>query len=106
METDVPSPTPNVLRDKVFHADIRIESIEDAPRADAAASQGSRLIEQSSLSPEEAANQEKAAEMQMWWDESISRFMNLPDGYQKVAVLLVKWDDGLDELKTRAEASI
>ncbi|OAL46255.1 hypothetical protein IQ07DRAFT_518450 [Pyrenochaeta sp. DS3sAY3a] len=40
----------------------------------------------------------------MWWEEAIGRNMDLPDGYDKVAVLIIKWADELDELKTAAEA--
>ncbi|KAF2799523.1 hypothetical protein K505DRAFT_230897 [Melanomma pulvis-pyrius CBS 109.77] len=106
METDISPKTshPNPLRDKVIHADIRIESIEDVPTQVESAPQATPLIEQNSATPEDVANQERAAEMQMWWDEAIAKNMDLPDGYQKVAVLLVKWEDALDELKTRAEA--
>ena len=33
------------------------------------------------------------SEMQGWWDQSIRKYLGLPDGYQKVSVLLIKWDD-------------
>ncbi|KAJ4300761.1 hypothetical protein N0V90_002849 [Kalmusia sp. IMI 367209] len=85
--------TTSALKDKVFHANIQIESVEDAPRRDLGASGESTLIEASASAPED-----------MWWDEAIGRNMDLPDGYSKVAVLIVKWADELDELKTRAEA--
>jgi hypothetical protein len=29
--------------------------------------------------------------------------MNLPEGYEQVSVLIIKWADELDELKTKAE---
>lgn len=103
METDISPRTANPLKDKVFHANIQIQSIEDAPTRERELSEGSRLVDQSSESAEDAANRERAAEMQMWWDEAIARNMDLPDGYVKVAVLLVKWADELDELKTRTE---
>ena len=95
--------TTAALKDKVFHANIQIESVEDAPRRDSEASGESRLTATSASAPEDVAQRERNAEMQMWWDEAIGRNMDLPDGYSKVAVLLVKWDDELDELKTRAE---
>ena len=106
MENDS-SPKQGVkISDKVIHAraDIRIESIENAPQDYTVALQSPKLVEQDSQSLEDAAEKERAAEMQVWWDEAISRNMNLPDGYQSVAVLLIKWDDELDELKTRKEA--
>lgn len=43
-------------------------------------------------------------EMQTWWDETIAKTM-IPDSYDKVAVLLIKWADEIDELKTRDEVS-
>ncbi|KAF2444218.1 hypothetical protein P171DRAFT_361646 [Karstenula rhodostoma CBS 690.94] len=96
------------LRDKVFHLKTQIESIEDAPGHSSVlatdTSGGADLIIESDAVPQDAVLQKRAAEMQMWWDEAIVRNMDLPDGYTKVAVLLVKWEDELDELKTRAEA--
>ncbi|KAL5375336.1 hypothetical protein DPSP01_011246 [Paraphaeosphaeria sporulosa] len=92
------------LRDKVFHLKTQIESVEDAPGHSSDITGGAELIVESDAGPHDAAQQKRAAEMQMWWDEAIVRNMDLPDGYAKVAVLLVKWEDELDELKTRAEA--
>ena len=39
----------------------------------------------------------------MWWNEAIAKNMNLPEGYEQVSVLIIKWADELDELKTKAE---
>ncbi|KAJ4348441.1 uncharacterized protein N0V89_009815 [Didymosphaeria variabile] len=97
-------PTSIDLRDKVFHLKTQIESIEDAPGHTSEASGEANLITESDAEPQDIARRKRAAEMQMWWDEAIVRNMDLPDGYAKVAVLLVKWEDELDELKTRAEA--
>jgi hypothetical protein len=41
--------------------------------------------------------------MKMWWNDSIARNLNTPEDYTQVAVLLIKWSDELDELKTRNE---
>jgi hypothetical protein len=41
--------------------------------------------------------------MQNWWAEAIARNMDLPEGYTKVAVLLIKWAEELDELNTSVE---
>lgn len=92
------------LRDKVFHLETRVESIEDAPRRNSDTLAGADFIPESDNAQQDAAQQKRGAEMQMWWDEAIARNMNLPDGYAQVAVLLVKWEDALDELETRAEA--
>ena len=90
------------VRDKIFHTDLRITSIEEVVPKDEVP-QGSQPLETSAQALEDAAQHERAAEMQMWWDEAIARNMNLPDGYSKVAVLIIKWHDELDDLKTRAE---
>lgn len=101
------SPTSQIqdLTGKTIHAhgDFHIDSVEDRPRDGEAVTQSSKLVPESSEPSEDAAAQHKAAEMQVWWEESIAKNMGLSDGYQRVAVLLIKWDDGLDELKTRDE---
>lgn len=102
VDTKLSPQSPNPLKDKVFHADIRIESIEDCAKNEQA-DQVTTLVEHNSQDVADRETQEKAAEMQVWWDEAIARYMGLNDGYEKVAVLLIKWDDGLDELKTREE---
>lgn len=94
---------PNPLKNKVVHADIRIQSIEDEPERDGAHSQGDEVVAQSKPTPEDVANQKHQSEMQMWWDEAIAKNLNLPDGYSKVAVLLIKWADEVDDLKTGKE---
>jgi hypothetical protein len=108
MELDIPSKIQASLgtgdvRDKIFHTDIRISSIEDVPRDGTQPSQDPKPTEEPSPCVEDEEGREHAAEMQVWWDESIRRYMNLPDGYQRVAVLIIKWDDELDDLKTRDE---
>ena len=49
--------------------------------------------------------QEYSVVMQDWWTEAIARNMGTPRGYAKVAVLLLKWADELDELQTSNEVS-
>ena len=41
--------------------------------------------------------------LQQYWDQSIARNMDLPDGYLDVHVLMVKWEDSIDELKVQEE---
>lgn len=43
------------------------------------------------------------SKMQGWWDQSISKNMGLPDGYQQVSVLLIKWHDEIDQLGVAQE---
>jgi predicted protein tyrosine phosphatase len=99
-------PTALNLKNKVVHADLTNITIDDASTSDGAATPtSSQLVEQNSAAPEDVANQKRAAEMQMWWEKAYAKNIDLPDGYQNVAVLLIKWEDELDELNTREEAS-
>jgi len=49
--------------------------------------------------------QENSLAMRGWWAEAIARNMGTPRAYAKVAVLLLKWTDELDERKTGEEVS-
>ncbi|KAF2444099.1 hypothetical protein P171DRAFT_361137 [Karstenula rhodostoma CBS 690.94] len=51
------------------------------------------------------SDQRRAAEMQGWWHESIAKNLR-PDGYVNVAVLLIRWADELDDLRTSPEAKL
>ncbi|KAF2868967.1 hypothetical protein BDV95DRAFT_578018 [Massariosphaeria phaeospora] len=105
METNLSPTVTSALKDKVFHADIQITSVDEGrSNGDGSSQQQQRLIEQNSQKLEDVADQERAAEMQTWWDEAIARNMDLPDGYSRAAVILIKWADELDELNTRSEA--
>jgi hypothetical protein len=108
MESEISPITANPLSNTVFHAraDIRIESTSIDPPIESQDWGSQQLLEHGRpKGEEEHAIQERAAEMQSWWDDAIARNMNLPDGYQEAAVLIIKWDDELDELKTRDEVS-
>ncbi|KAF2789869.1 hypothetical protein K505DRAFT_252417 [Melanomma pulvis-pyrius CBS 109.77] len=89
---------------KTIHADFRIKSIEDDPSDAPTPFRTTHVVKRDGTNAEAETNRKRAAAMQLWWEEGISKNMDLPDGYEKVAVLLVKWDDALDELKTREEA--
>jgi len=49
--------------------------------------------------------QEHSVAMQDWWAEAMARNMGTPRGYAKVAVLLLRWADELDDLRTSVEVS-
>ena len=98
-----PSRLANPLKNKIVHADIRISSIEDEPKNESVALRDSEALVRRMPSQESIAYQKQKAEMQMWWDEAIAKNLNLPDGYAKVAVLLIKWADEVDELRTGKE---
>lgn len=106
MATDMAPKTPISSQPRSFHADIsadiRVLPGASASQQDASSSQ-LLLTAQGSSSPQNADAQKRAADMQIWWDEAIAKNMELSDGYERVAVLLIKWDDELDELGTREE---
>jgi hypothetical protein len=93
----------NPLENKVVHADIRVQGIEDDLGVQKQDETGVQLVEQPTPSPEEAEDQMHAEEMQTWWNSAMRKHMNQPEGYAKVAVLLVRWADKLDELETKDE---
>lgn len=106
MATEVlPHTIVNPYPNKVIHADIRIQSIDDDNSGqNGAATESSEPVVESKPSAADADYKAKTAEMQEWWTEAVARNMDLPEGYQKVAVLIIKWADELDELKTGGEA--
>lgn len=110
MENSISSRTPANLRDKVIHADIRIDSIEHVPENGAGSSQSPTVVAQGSQNFQTAedaqADKVNAARKQAWWQSAIEKYMGLNDGYKDVAVLLIKWIDGLDDLNTRPEVRV
>lgn len=60
-------------------------------------------MEPSNEAAEDGVDKEHADNMRMWWNEAIAKNMNLPEGYEQVAVLIIRWADELDELNTKAE---
>jgi len=103
MTTDIVPRNANPLPNQVIHADIRIQSIEDDPKRDGTAAQSVEPLVQVRPSKEDEAYKKNAHQMRTWWDEAIGKNLHLPDGYSHVAVLLIKWADELDELKTADE---
>jgi hypothetical protein len=43
------------------------------------------------------------AKLQQCWDKSIAKHLDLPDGYRNVQVLVIKWQDAIDQLDVRQE---
>ncbi|KAH7394249.1 hypothetical protein DE146DRAFT_126534 [Phaeosphaeria sp. MPI-PUGE-AT-0046c] len=104
METSIIPHNSNPLKNKIVHADIRVQGIEDDTDGPTQVETSVQLVEQPTPSAEDVEAQERAEEMQSWWNNEMKKHMNQPDGYAKVAVLLIKWDDELDELATKTEA--
>ena len=63
-------------------------------------------LSESSGTAEEEALESRTDLMHMWWDEAIARHMDSPDEYHRVAILLIKWADELDEFGDRTEVRI
>lgn len=44
------------------------------------------------------------ATLRKQWDKAVRNELEEPDGYTRVAVLIIRWDDSLDtDLKTKGE---
>ena len=92
MQNSIVRRNDNPLKNKVVHAAIRVDSIEDDIEGSEPDETSTTLVEQ-----------ERAEEMQAWWNSEMKTHMNQPDGYAKVAVLLIRWADELDTLDTKDE---
>ena len=42
---------------------------------------------------------------QLDWNRTVRQELNLPEGYDRVTVLIIKWENDIDELKTEKEVS-
>ncbi|OCL11251.1 hypothetical protein AOQ84DRAFT_386966 [Glonium stellatum] len=51
----------------------------------------------SAIKTVEEEAQKREAQMQLCFQNAISKEMNIPDGYLKVAVLMIRWDRNIDE---------
>ncbi len=54
---------------------------------------------------DEGVTDEDNSKMEVWWNKAMCAEMDIPEGYQNVAVLIIKWIEELDELKTGDEVS-
>jgi hypothetical protein len=88
----------SLLKNRIVHADTRVTSIDDSTSEPSDTQP--LLIEGISSDAEETSRQ---TSMKMWWNDSIAKNLNTPDDYAQVAVLIIKWSDELDELKTGIE---
>lgn len=62
-----------------------------------------------SLAPSDCGtskDDQNESQLQDSWDEHIANKLDLPDGYRDVQVLMIKWEDDIDELQTREEVRI
>jgi len=90
-----------VINAHVQNADVQI-NIRNKPKDTEPTLQNDGLLVDSTA--EEDVNRAPSKECQAtWWGEAIQQNMGLPGGYSKAAVLLIKWADELDELRTGQE---
>ncbi|KAL6707394.1 hypothetical protein ACN47E_004173 [Coniothyrium glycines] len=101
MTNDIVPHNTNPLPNKVIHADIRIQGIDDEPET--TTSQSLVAVVQEERNDENDAFRKAAERMRVHWEQAIGKDMRQPDGYSHVAVLLIKWADELDQLKTAKE---
>lgn len=106
MDVDASPRRVNSLANKVIHADFQVTGIEDVKQPGEASPSADGIQQPNDASLEDKANKQNAANMQMWWDEAVAKHMNLPEGYAKVSVLIIKWAEELDELDTKAEVPL
>ena len=92
----------NPYSGQIIHAAIQVESIESVAQAIETSPDDVLPDGRTSAAGDEAEKQ-RADEMRMWWNEALAKNMNLLEGYEQVSVLIIKWADELDELKTKAE---
>ncbi|KAI4664853.1 uncharacterized protein J4E79_003151 [Alternaria viburni] len=104
MATEITSHVANPYPNKVIHADIRIQSIDDESGPSGPAIQSDERLGESKPSIADVVYQEKAADMRECWSKAIAKNMDLPEGYSSAAVLIIRWADALDDLKTGVEA--
>ncbi|KAI8939315.1 hypothetical protein NX059_003105 [Plenodomus lindquistii] len=98
----------NPLADKVVHADILVHGIDDVSTQEPPTVHDHvEPINLSDASPYEEEPHsdypEKSQKMQSWWEEAYAKHMKTPEGYTKVAVLLVRWEDEIDDMRTGKE---
>jgi len=103
MATEITSHVANPYPNKVIHADIRIQSIDDESGQSGPPAQSEEHLVESKPSVADVVYQVKGAEMRECWSKAIAKNMDLPEGYSSAAVLIIKWADALDDLKTGAE---
>lgn len=55
--------------------------------------------------PANGVTDEENSKMQICWNQAMCKEMQIPEGYEKVAVLILKWNKELDQLNSESEVS-
>ena len=74
VENDTSLPQENHLSDQIINADIQVRSIGNVSYAVGSSVPANILPEP--CSPEDDVDKQRAANMQMWWDEAIAKNMS------------------------------
>lgn len=53
----------------------------------------------------DGVSEEDNSKMQVCWNRAMCGEMNIPEGHQNVAVLIIKWAEDIDELESGKEVS-
>jgi hypothetical protein len=77
--------------DQVTNADTQVSPAEDAS-FDTSETHSTSIRYANANTDDYFANKR----MELWWNDSITRNFNIPDGYARVAVLFIRWSDDLD----------
>ena len=51
----------------------------------------------------DGVSHEEIMKLQLCWNSTMCKVMKIPEGYQDVTVLIIKWNEKLDELNTKDE---
>jgi hypothetical protein len=53
----------------------------------------------------DGVSEEDNSKMQVCWNRAMCGEMNIPEGHQNVAVLIIKWTEDIDQFKSGKEVS-
>ena len=92
------------------HAGDRIVNFEGAAIIHTEPNESSKAITQSHMEEtpvlsESTVTDEIQSKMRAQWNSVMCKEMQVPQGYQNVAVLIIKWTEKLDELHSADEVS-
>ena len=92
------------------HAGDRIVNFEGAAIIHTEANDSSKAIsqchmEEAPVLSESSVTDETQSKMRAQWNSVMCKEMQVPQGYQNVAVLIIKWTEELDELHSADEVS-
>jgi hypothetical protein len=76
--------------------------VTDTPQP-ATPTAGLETLEYAGDKAPDLVTEDENSKMQMCWNKAMCDEMKLPQGYQNIAVLIIKWDKDIDQLKSASE---